>query len=69
MEIYNRKKLKFLFKKIRKNIVCIKDGSINLNQKYFKYMSGLRMVDNNNFKKLFNLKKKGYGRKNRAGSL
>ena len=50
MEIYNRKKLKFLFKRLE-NIVCIKeDGSINLNQKYFKYMSGLRMVDNNNFK-------------------
>ncbi len=50
---------KVFIQKIRKNIVCIKeDGSISLNQKYFKYMSGLRMVDNNNFKKLFNLKRR-----------
>lgn len=42
---------------IKSNIVDIKnDGSIFLNQKYFKYASGLRMIDEKKFKKLFGLK-------------
>ena len=41
--------------KIKSNIVDIKeDGSIFLNQKYFKYTYGLRMIKNK-FKELFGL--------------
>ena len=42
--------------KIKSNIVDIKeDGSIFLNQKYFKYTYGLRMIKENKFKELFGL--------------
>ena len=41
-------------KKIKSEIVDIKeDGSIFLNQKYFKYTYGLRMINENKFKELF----------------
>ena len=40
--------------KIKSEIVDIKDdGSIFLNQKYFKYTYGLRMIKENEFKRLF----------------
>ncbi|MFH1161106.1 MAG: carbamoyltransferase [bacterium] len=39
---------------IRKYLVEIKeDGSIRLNQKYFKYATGLRMVDDKSWEKIF----------------
>jgi len=42
--------------KIKSEIVDIKeDGSIFLNQKYFKYTYGLRMIRENRFKELFGL--------------
>ena len=42
--------------KIKSEIVDIKDdGSIFLNQKYFKYTYGLRMINENKFKDLFGL--------------
>ncbi len=42
--------------KIKSNIVDIKeDGSIFINQKYFKYTYGLRMIKENKFKELFGL--------------
>ena len=46
-------------KKIRKNIVDIKeDGSIFLNQKYFEYTHGLKMINEIKFQQLFGLKKR-----------
>jgi len=43
-------------KKIKNNIVDIKeDGSIFLNQKYFSYTYGLRMINEKKFKELFKL--------------
>tara|TARA_X000000368_G_C23052104_1_gene721928 strand:- start:310 stop:2163 length:1854 start_codon:yes stop_codon:yes gene_type:complete len=57
----NRKseETKVFIDKIKNNIVCIKDdGSISLDQTYFNYMSGLRMVNENNFKKLLNLNRR-----------
>ena len=42
--------------KIKSHIVDIKDdGSIFLNQKYFKYTFGLKMIEENKFKELFGL--------------
>ena len=53
------KETKVFIDKIKNNIVCIKnDGSISLDQTYFNYMSGLRMVNENNFKKLLNLNRR-----------
>ena len=44
-------------RKIKSKIVDIKfDGSIFLNQEYFKYTYGLRMIKENRFEKLFGLK-------------
>ncbi len=44
---------------IKKNIVDIKsDGSIFLNQKFFKYTFGLRMINHKKFHNLFKLKKR-----------
>ena len=44
---------------IKNNLVDIKeDGSIWLNQKYFKYATGLRMININLWKKLFSLDKR-----------
>ena len=47
---------KLFIKKIKTEIVDIKnDGSIFLNQKYFKYTYGLRMINENKFKSLFGI--------------
>ena len=44
-------------KKIKTEIVDIKkDGSIFLNQKYFNYTHGLRMINEDKFEKLFKVK-------------
>lgn len=44
---------------IRTNLIDIaEDGSIWLNQKYFNYATGLRMVHDKKWEKLFNLKKR-----------
>ena len=53
---------KSFINKIKTQIVDIKeDGSIFLNQKYFKYTHGLRMIEENMFKSLFgfNTRKEG----------
>ena len=48
---------KLFIKKIKSNIVDIKnDGSISLNQKYFKYTYGLRMINEKKFNDLFGIK-------------
>ena len=45
---------KLFIEKIKSEVVDIKeDGSIFLNQKYFKYTFGLRMIKENSFKSLF----------------
>ncbi|WP_436515252.1 carbamoyltransferase family protein [Ekhidna sp. To15] len=50
---------------IKENLVSIKqDGSIWLNQKYFKYATGLKMTNNNKWKKLF-----GFERRNEEAEL
>ena len=52
--IENSEETKLFIKKIKSEIVDIKkDGSIFLNQKYFKYTYGLRMIKENMFKSLF----------------
>ena len=52
---YSKETISFI-SKIKSNIVDIKeDGSIFLNQKYFKYTYGLRMIKENKFKELFGL--------------
>ncbi len=52
--IENSNETKTFIEKIKSEIVDIKeDGSIFLNQKYFKYTYGLRMIKENNFKLLF----------------
>ncbi len=51
------KETKGYISKIKDEIIDIKeDGSIFLNQKYFKYASGSRMIDHEKFKTLFGLK-------------
>ena len=45
---------KLFIEKIKSEVVCVKeDGSIFLNQKYFKYTYGLRMIKEKSFKSLF----------------
>ena len=45
-------------KKIKENIIKIyDDGSIHLNQKYFSYSTGLKMTNDNLWKKLFGFKR------------
>lgn len=47
---------KTFIEKIKSEIVDIKkDGSIFINQEYFKYTYGLKMINNNKFKSLFGL--------------
>ena len=47
-------------KTIKEKLIDIKDdGSIWLNQDYFNYATGLRMVDDSKWEKLFGFKKKG----------
>lgn len=47
-------------KLIKENLVDIKDdGSIHLNQDYFNYATGLRMVHDSKFDALFGMKKRG----------
>ena len=54
--IENCEETKSFVKKIKNTIVDIKkDGSIFLNQKYFKYTYGLKMINNKKFKQLFGL--------------
>ena len=54
--IESSEETKSFINKIKSNIVDIKDdGSIFLNQKFFKYTYGLRMIKENEFKKLFGL--------------
>ncbi len=44
---------------IKKNLITIKaDGSIDLNQKYFNYSTGLRMVKDKKWENLFGFKKR-----------
>ncbi|MFN4762617.1 carbamoyltransferase [Gillisia sp. Q332] len=51
------KETKAYISKIKDEIIDIKqDGSIFLNQKYFKYASGGRMIDHQKFETLFGLK-------------
>ena len=53
----NSEETKIYIEKIKKEIVDIKDdGSIFLNQRYFKYTHGLRMINENKFKNLFGIK-------------
>lgn len=48
--------------KIKSEIVSIKnDGSIWLNQDYFKYATGLKMINTKKWERLFNLKKRPEG--------
>ena len=55
--IEESKETKLFINKIKTEIVDIKnDGSIFLNQKYFKYTYGLRMIKESKFKYLFGLK-------------
>ncbi len=50
---------KNFIKIIKENLVDIKpDGSIQLNQKYFQYATGLRMVYDDKFEKLFGFKRR-----------
>ena len=52
--IKNSEETKLFIDKIKSEIVDIKDdGSIFLNQKYFKYTYGLRMIKEKKFKSLF----------------
>ncbi len=52
--IENSEQTNLFIEKIKSEIVDIKkDGSIFLNQKYFKYTYGLRMINENKFKGLF----------------
>ena len=54
--IESSEETKSFINKIKSNIVDIKDdGSIFLNQKFFKYTYGLRMINENEYKKLFGL--------------
>jgi len=47
-------------KLIKEHLVDVKDdGSIHLNQDYFNYATGLRMVHDEKFDKLFGMKKRG----------
>ena len=55
--IENSEETLSFIKKIKSEIVDIKeDGSIFLNQEYFKYTYGLRMIKENKFKSLFDIK-------------
>jgi carbamoyltransferase len=55
--IENSSETKDFIRKIKLNIVDIKeDGSIFLNQKYFKYTYGLKMIKEDKFEELFGLK-------------
>ncbi len=52
--IENSEETKLFIEKIKSEVVDIKeDGSIFLNQKFFKYTHGLRMIKENRFKYLF----------------
>lgn len=52
--IEDSEETKTFIEKIKSEIVDVKkDGSIFLNQKYFKYTYGLRMIKENKFKELF----------------
>ncbi len=56
----NSDQTKHYIKLIKENLVDIKeDGSIHLNQDYFNYATGLRMVHDDKFDKLFGMKKRG----------
>jgi len=58
-------RVKEYVRKIKKELVNIKeDGSIWLNQKYFNYSTGLKMVDENKWEKLF-----GFPRREPEGKL
>ncbi len=58
-------RVKEYVRKIKKELVNIKeDGSIWLNQKYFNYSTGLKMVDENKWEKLF-----GFPRRETEGKL
>lgn len=55
--IENAEETQLFINKIKSEIVDIKeDGSIFLNQKYFKYTYGLRMIKENKFNSLFGFK-------------
>ncbi len=55
--IENSEETKSFINNIKSNIVDIKeDGSIFLNQTYFKYTYGLKMIKENRFKELFGFK-------------
>ena len=55
--IENSDETNLFIEKIKSDIVDIKeDGSIFLNQEYFKYTYGLRMIKENKFKSLFGIK-------------
>ncbi len=55
----NSKQVNDFIKKIKKELVEIKeDGSIWLNQKYFTYATGLRMVNHKKWKQLFGFDRK-----------
>ena len=57
--IHEEKETLQFIKVIKQHIVDIKeDGSIFLNQKYFRYTYGLSMINENKFSKLFNLSKR-----------
>ena len=52
----NSEETSLFIEKIKSEIVDIKeDGSIFLNQEYFKYTYGLRMIKENKFKSLFGI--------------
>lgn len=54
--IEDSEETKTFIDKIKSEVVDIKeDGSIFLNQKYFKYTYGLRMINENKFKSLFGI--------------
>ncbi len=53
----NSNETKTFIKLIKQNLVSIKnDGSIFLNQKYFKYTHALKMISEKKFNELFNMK-------------
>jgi carbamoyltransferase len=55
--IENSEETKLYIEKIKKEIVDIKDdGSIFLNQSYFKYTHGLKMINDAKFERLFGVK-------------